>query len=93
MVQSELLAHSLATPILPTTAQEARCFQLSKQVIQLRGQGKAAEPIPLAQKAVSMAQATHGPDNPHVGLSLNEFGLLLKDQETFRLQFPARQAR
>lgn len=67
----------------PVEAQESRWYQLSEQVLHLRQQGKAAEATPLAQQAVSVAQATYGPDNPHVALSLNELGLLLKDQEKF----------
>ncbi len=71
------------TAFLPASAQEARWYQLSEQVLQLRQQGKYAEAIPIAQETVRVAQATYGPENPHVGLSLNELGLLLTHTEKF----------
>jgi CHAT domain-containing protein/Tfp pilus assembly protein PilF len=72
-----------AFSLLPAAAQQARWYQLSEQVLQLREQGKAAEALPLAQETVRVAEQTFGPDNPHVGLSLNELGLLLTDEEKF----------
>ena len=45
--------------------------------------GQSRRSYPLAQEAVTVARATYGPENPQVRLSLNEFGLLLKDQEKF----------
>ena len=76
-------ALTLAASLHQATAQEARLYQLSEQVLHLRQQDNAAEATPLAPEAVTVARATYGPENPQVRLSLNEFGLLLKDQEKF----------
>ena len=64
-------------------AQEARWFQLSEQVVKLQDQGRIAEAVPLAQQAVRTAEATYGPADRHLGLSLNVLGVLLTDQEKF----------
>lgn len=68
---------------LPARAQVARWAQLSQQVQQLQQQGRTAAAIPLAQQAVQVAQATFGPDDRRVGLSLDALGLLLSDRDDF----------
>jgi CHAT domain-containing protein/Tfp pilus assembly protein PilF len=83
-VQSVLAAATIACLPFPfATAQQARWYQLSEQVLQLRQQGKAAEALAPAQETVRVAQATFGADNPHVALSLNELGLLQRDLEKY----------
>lgn len=77
-----LLFAALAA-LLPASAQEARWNQMSVQVDQLRQQGRTAQAIPLAQQAVQVAQATFGPNDRRVGISLDELGLLLSDQGDF----------
>lgn len=63
-------------------AQEARWYQLSEQVVQLQRQERSAEAIPIAQQAVRVAEATYGPADRHLGLSLNVLGILLSDRES-----------
>jgi tetratricopeptide (TPR) repeat protein len=69
--------------LLSASAQEARWVQMSEQVQQLRKEGRIAQAIPLAQQTVQVAQATFGPNDRHVGLSLDELGVLLSDQDDF----------
>jgi CHAT domain-containing protein/Tfp pilus assembly protein PilF len=76
-------AFILAVSILAAAAQEARWYQLSEQVLQLRQQGKYAEAAPLAQETVRVAQTTFGPEDTHVGLSQNVLGLVLMHLEKF----------
>jgi CHAT domain-containing protein/Tfp pilus assembly protein PilF len=66
---------------LSAAAQDARWLQLSQQVVQLNDQGKIVEAIPMAQEAVRVAEATYGPADRHLGLSLNVLGVLLKERE------------
>ncbi len=72
-----------AFSIAPATAQQARWYQLSEQVLQLREHGKFAEALPLAQEVVQVAEATYGQADHHVALSLNELGLVLQNLEKF----------
>lgn len=69
--------------IAPAVAQQARWYQLSEQVLQLREHGKFSEALPLAQEVVQVAQATYGQDDRHVALSLNELGLVFENLEKF----------
>jgi CHAT domain-containing protein/Tfp pilus assembly protein PilF len=73
----------IALCCLPAVAQEAHWYQMSEQVVQLRDRGKIAEAIPLAQETVRVAEATFGPQDRHLGLSLNALGVLLTSQEKF----------
>lgn len=66
-----------------THAQGARWYQLSEQVVQLQENGRIAEAIPIAQQVVRVAEATYGPADRHLGLSLNVLGVLLEDEEKF----------
>ena len=72
-----------ASVFLSARAQQSRWYQMSEQVVQMDQQGKGAEAIPLAQQTVSVAESTFGPNDVHVGLSLNRLGLLLQHQEKF----------
>jgi CHAT domain-containing protein/Tfp pilus assembly protein PilF len=67
----------------PANAQDARWYQLSEQVVQLQEKGRAAEAIPPAQEAVHVAEATYGPQDRHLGLSLNVLGVLFEEVEKF----------
>jgi CHAT domain-containing protein/Tfp pilus assembly protein PilF len=74
----------LLIALMPSaSAQNARWYQLSEQVVQLQEKGKIAEAIPLAQDAVRVAEATYGPQDRHLGLSLNVLGVLFEDVEKF----------
>lgn len=68
---------------LRLAAQDARWYQLSERLVQLKEQGRIAEAIPVAQQVVRIAEATYGPADRHLGLSLNVLGVLLEDQEKF----------
>jgi CHAT domain-containing protein/Tfp pilus assembly protein PilF len=68
---------------LPAIAQEARWYQLSEQVVQLKNQGKEAEALPVEQQAAQVAESTWGPEDAHLGLSLNVLGILEMDLEKF----------
>ncbi len=67
----------------PARAQFDRWYQLSEQAVQLKGQGKNADALPVEQQAVQVAQSTWGPDDAHVGLSLNLEGMLEMDLEKY----------
>jgi CHAT domain-containing protein len=69
--------------LFSASAQEARWVQMSEQVQQLRKEGRISQAIPLAQQTVQVAQATFGPNDRHVGLSLDELGVPLSDQDDF----------
>ena len=80
-IASELLL--LGGLIQPAPAQDARWYQLSEQVVQLQEKGKSAEAIPPAQEAVRVAEATYGPQDRRLGLSLNVLGILFEEVEKF----------
>jgi CHAT domain-containing protein len=68
---------------ISAAAQEARWYQLSEQAVQLKNQGKEAEALPLEQQAAQVAESTWGPEDAHLGLSLNVLGILEMDLEKF----------
>jgi len=53
---------------------------LNKRVVSLYGQGKYAEAIPLAERAVKLAEATYGPDHPSTATSLDNLAVLYDTQ-------------
>ncbi len=72
-----LLLSALAVPL---AAQESRWKELIEQARTLRGEGKIAEGIPVAQEAVRVAESTFGTDNENLADSLNLLGVLYDDQ-------------
>jgi len=64
-------------------AQEARWDQLSNQIVQLINQDKAQAALPLAQQALQVAQATWGPNDKHVGVTLGVLANLDLELEKF----------
>src|SRR5277367_2128263 len=72
-----VLLLSLASSI---AAQEARWSELIKQARALRSQGKYAEAIPVAEKAVQEAEQTFGAGDKKLALSLSFLGIMLDDQ-------------
>jgi CHAT domain-containing protein/Tfp pilus assembly protein PilF len=64
----------------PIAAQDARWSELIKQARALRSQGKYAEAIPVAEKAVQEAEHTFGADDKKLALSLSFLGIMLDDQ-------------
>jgi CHAT domain-containing protein len=68
---------------IPAAAQESRWYQLSEQAVQLKSQGKLAEALPFEQQAAQVAESTWGPEDVHLGLSLNVLGILEMDLEKF----------
>jgi CHAT domain-containing protein len=56
--------------IVPAQAQESRWDQLSTQVVQLMDQDNAQAALPLAQQAERVAEATWGPGDVHVAITL-----------------------
>jgi CHAT domain-containing protein/Tfp pilus assembly protein PilF len=74
---------ALATTLMSAPAQEARWYQLSEQAVQLKNQGKLAEALPFEQQAAQVAESTWGPEDVHLGLSLNVLGILEMDLEKF----------
>lgn len=51
---------------------------LNKQVVRLLNQGRYTEAIPLAERAVTDAEALHGSDNPNITSSLSNLAVLYK---------------
>ena len=66
---------TLAASLVPAHAQLQRWYDLSEQGQKLRSQGNYAAALPLEQQAEQVAEATWGPNDAHVGLSLNAMGL------------------
>jgi len=64
-------------------AQFNRWYQLSEQAVQIENQGNDAAALPVEQQAEQVAEATWGPQDAHVGLSLNVMGILETDLEKF----------
>jgi CHAT domain-containing protein len=68
---------ALAAALTPAVhAQFQRWYDLSEQAVQLKNQGNDAAALPVEQQAEQVAQATWGPNDAHVGLSLNVIGIL-----------------
>src|SRR5712692_5304313 len=57
--------------------QEAR--ELSKRVAQLYSQGRYDEAIPLAARALAIAEKVLGPEHPSTATSLNNLALMYQD--------------
>ncbi len=69
---------------LPAHAQFQRWYDLSEQAVQLQNQGNdSASLLRWRQQAEKVAEATWGPNDAHVGLSLNVMGILLMHLEKF----------
>jgi CHAT domain-containing protein len=71
------------TSSLPARAQFQRWYDLSEQAVQLENQGNDSASLPLEQQAEKVAEATWGPNDAHVGLSLNVMGILEMHLEKF----------
>src|ERR1700738_4544169 len=59
-------------------AEEDDLNALNQQVIQLFGEGKYQEAIPIAERAVEVAKRTLGPEKPETATALNNLGFLFK---------------
>jgi hypothetical protein len=60
-----------ALAITPAAAREDEAAALQAKVEELSRQGKYADAIPLAQRALAIREKTLGPDHPDVATSLN----------------------
>ena len=68
---------ALVTSLAPAAhGQFQRWYDLSEQAVQLKNQGNDAAALPVEQQAEKVAEATWGPNDQHVALSLNVMGLL-----------------
>jgi tetratricopeptide (TPR) repeat protein len=70
---------------LPVQAQEPppQLHALNQQVTQLYEAGKYAEAIPIAQRALELAERQFGPDHPEVGTALNNLAELFRQQRRY----------
>ena len=59
---------------LAARGQAARWVQLRQQAVQLEGQGNDAAALPLEQQAAQVAEATWGPNDLHLAVTLNALG-------------------
>jgi hypothetical protein len=69
-----LLIALLYAPPLP--AQESRWNELNAQVLVLYQQGKYTEALPIAAEALKVAEATFGPDDARVAITLNNLAMI-----------------
>ena len=61
----------------PAVAQQGdNANALNAQALKLYGEGKYAEAIPLAQRALAIGESTLGPDHPYVGSFLDNLAAL-----------------
>jgi CHAT domain-containing protein/tetratricopeptide (TPR) repeat protein len=65
---------------LPLQAQEGRWRELVQRANGLRGEGKYAEGVPVAEEAVRVAEKTFGANHPAVAISLNLLGAIYDDE-------------
>jgi CHAT domain-containing protein/Tfp pilus assembly protein PilF len=70
----------LPQPIEAQTVELEEAKRLSQQVIQLYGQSRYAEAIPLAEKVVAILEKALGPDHPDVATSINNLAALYLNQ-------------
>jgi len=68
----------LVPPVLAQTADDADA--LNAQVVRLYGEGKYAEAIPLAERALAIREKALGPEHPSVAAALNNLALLYESQ-------------
>ncbi|HAX74953.1 MAG TPA: kinesin, partial [Cyanobacteria bacterium UBA11372] len=64
------------TPSAEQSAEVEEAERLNQQVVELYQQGKYAEAIPLAQRALAIREKALGSEHPDVAASLNNLGLL-----------------
>ena len=78
------LAQTNPTPQTPATTQNnpelAEAERLNQQVIELYNQGKYAEAIPLAERALAIREKILGAEHPDVATSLNNLAALYYSQ-------------
>jgi CHAT domain-containing protein/tetratricopeptide (TPR) repeat protein len=67
-----------AAPALAQTSDDLAA--LNRQVVRLYQAGKLGEAIPIARRAVALAERTHGPSDPNVGTALNDLAELYRHQ-------------
>ena len=70
----------LSALAVPVGAQEGRWRELVKRANELRGEGKYAEGIPVAEEAVRVAEKTFGGKHPALAMSLNLLGAMYDDE-------------
>ena len=56
---------------------------LNWQAVELHPAGKDEEAVPIAQRALALAERLHGPDHPDVGASLNNLAALYQSQARY----------
>ena len=64
----------------PTRAQSAGLNALSRDVARLYQAGKYDDAVLVAERALALAEKTFGPENPEVGVTLNNLALLFRRQ-------------
>ena len=64
-------------------AQESRVEELNAQVMQLYGQGKYAEAVPIANEALKIAEASFGPNDSRVAIILINLASIYDEQGRF----------
>ena len=74
------LAWLLAFSPIVMAQQGGEADALSAQVIKLYGEGKYAEAIPIAEKALAISEKALGPEHPSVATGLNNLALLYQAQ-------------
>jgi CHAT domain-containing protein/tetratricopeptide (TPR) repeat protein len=84
-VFSESLATGVAILLLlalasPVGAQEGRWRELVKRANELRGEGKYAEGIPVAEEAALVAEKSFGGKSPALAMTLNLLGAMYDDE-------------
>ena len=65
------------------SGQATRWAALRQQAVQLENQGNAAAALPLEQQAAQVAQATWGPQDLHLAVTLNALGIVDQHLEKF----------
>lgn len=70
------LHHHHATPDL---ARETTLWLLNQTSSYLQTIGLAGQARPLAERALAIDEATHGPDHPHVAIRLGNLAMVLQD--------------
>src|SRR4030067_1141488 len=70
------------------TAKSDEWETLNKEVQSLYRQGQYDRAVPLAKKALAVAEKTHGPDHPKVATSLNNLAELYRAQGQYTAAEP-----
>src|SRR5271165_1526667 len=86
LAKSSFLLLALGFWVLSSSASSAKednLDALNQQIVELFGQGKYQEAIPLAEKAVELARRVRGPEDPETATSLNNLGELYSNMHQY----------